>query len=640
MISNPEDLQSNLSKLIENADAFSSELLEELRFLRQALQRLANIEHDLRKQTTFLQQLIDLIPMGIAVHINGIIAMVNPTGVSLLQAQSEDELIGQKAIELVHPDFRQKALERIQRLLQDVPASDFPIVPFVEEKFLTINGDAFDAEVAGIVMSPTEEGTPILVLFRDITQQKQQRQALEASEARFRQLVSLMPDGVIIHKNRRIIFANDAAVQMLQVECAEDLIGREISEFLLPNERCLVEKRIRELLDSWEALPISKNHIIRPDGSIFLAEIRAFPFKDQEERAILVVIQDITERERMLAELEKSEAKFRLLAELLPASVFIIAENGELLYMNQSSKTVLGYSVEETMSLDFANIIDRETLSVGEKYFLALEIGETTRYELKVLSKWGDWRWLDVWITKTVLDDRLVGLGVALDVTWRKEMEQALKEHAQHLVTALEEERRRIASELHDEVGQQLIGMKFALENAQRHAKTPQTQRAIQDARQQLGALTEQVRELSLSFRPPMLDDLGLLPTLLWYFKRYTERTGIQVHFNQYGLNGLDIPQAHTLTAYRVIQEALTNIAKHANTDEVSVEFKVTRTRMKITIRDNGVGFDPNEVFQHYRSSGLQGMKERVTILSGKFDIQSAPQQGATISVSIPLPSK
>jgi PAS domain S-box-containing protein len=353
--------------------------------------------------------------------------------------------------------------------------------------------------------------------------------------------------------------------------------------------------------------------------------------------AVLLVVRDITERARMLAELEKSEAKFRLLAELLPALVYIINEQGRILFMNQSSEQVLGYTVEELMQLDYEKVLDIESLERGMRTFQELKVGETANYALKVLDKRGQWRWVDVWITKVEMDGQVLGLGVALDISWRVEMTQALQAHASRLVGALEEERRRIANELHDEVGQQLIGMKFTLERALYHAQTLDTQEAIWDALQQLSDLTEQVRELSLSFRPAMLDDLGLLHTLLWHFKRYTARTGIKVHFNQSGLDHIALPRPHALAAYRIIQEALTNVARYAGVDEVWVTVHLFEDVMVLEIRDEGAGFEPERIIRRHPSSGLKGMRDRVAALSGDLTIESAPGQGTLIRAHIPL---
>lgn len=646
LIQHPQDpvphIMEQLLARVERLDALAEEgsdsLRQEIAALREFIAQRAAGEEDRTQQAAFLQQLFDLIPIGVVVHINGIVRAINPAGVTLLNAHSAEEIIGRNALDFVHPDFVARAVSRIRQLQSSPSEREFLIVPFVEEVFFTVDGETRDAEVAGIQMAPTDEGTPIMVLIRDITEEKRQRRALEESESRFRRLVEVLPDAIIVHKDRQIIFVNDAAVRMLHVESPEALVGRSIMEFLLPEERDFIEERIERLLESWEPLPTSKNHLICPSGEKILVEVRAFPFEEQGEKAILLVLRDITEIERMRQELEANEAKFRLLADLLPATVYMVDEEGNILYLNQSANATLGYTLEEMQRTKFSEIVDRRDLIKGIRSWQALNVGETDYYEIRVRDKHGGWRWSAVWTTKTKMDDQTVGLGVVLDITWRKEMERALREHAHRLVTALEEERRRIASELHDEVGQQLIGMKFAMERALHHVESAEARHAIQDGLRQLADLTELVRELSLSFRPAMLDTLGLLPTLLWHFNRYTARTGIRVRFNHSGLDEVALPQAHSTTIYRVIQEGLTNIARHASVDEAVVEIRVSPERLWLKIEDEGKGFDPAQALRDYQSSGLRGMQERVRLLSGKLEIKSDPQKGTVILAVIPIP--
>ncbi len=618
-----------------------SEFQHELNILREAIDHLALLEQEYAQQTAFLQQLIDLIPLGVAVHLNGRIMMINPAGARLLGARSQDELIGMDAMELVHPESREAARARIVRLLQQTSDEAQTTVPFVQERFLRLDGSVAEAEVAGLAMAPTEEGIPILVIFKDITQDLLQRRALEESEARFRQLVELLPDAIFIHKGERIIFVNPSAVQLMQVESAEDLVGRNIWDILLEEEMPYVRERIQRILTQGKALPTGKNHIVRPNGEVFLAEVRAFPFEEQGERAILLVVRDITERERMLEQLEKSEARFRLLAESLPAAVFILNEAGKFLYINRLAQRLSGFTEQEFLTQAFmqrVGVNDRLLTTKDFHRLASLEMGESMHFELQLLEESGEHRWMDVQITKTMLDGQPVGMGVAMDVTLRKYMEHELKEHAQRQVMALEDERARIARELHDVVGQQIVGMKFLLETAQRHIVSQEAMAAIQEVQSLLAEMTEQVRELALSLRPSMLDDLGLLSTLIWYFERYTKHTGIQVHFNHRGLEQYTLPKPHAITLYRILQEALTNVARHAQTDQVWMDILVTSERVFMTIRDRGRGFDPDLMPSH-ASTGLQSMKERVQLLAGTWHIESAPGQGTRIRVSLPYAS-
>jgi len=616
-----------------------AQLEQEVATLRKKLARLERIEREHAWQTAFLQQLIDLIPMGIAVNTDGVITYINPTGAALLKAESADQVLGQPAMQFIHPDFHDVVRERIRELVESDSGNAFPVASYIEEKFLCLNGDVIDVEVAGFQLQGLEIGNnSLMILFRDVTEEKKKQRMLQESEARFRQLVSLLPVATIIHKNGTILFANQTAAELLRVDSEKDIVGQRVFKFLHPDEHEMVVQRIKQLVETRKPLPMVKEKILRADGDIFVAETTAFPFVEENgDLAVLVVMHDVTEQERMLNELEKSEARFRMLAEVLPASVFIVGQDGELLYLNVTTHATLGYSTEESLSVDFFSRMDAESLQKSRQILDEVQIGENAHFELRIKDKYDNWQWLDVYITKTVMDDQIVGLGVTINATWRKETELLLKQQAQKLVRAYEEERARIARELHDEIGQQLIGMKFVLERAQHFTTSPEGLNALQSAGQILANLTEMVRELSLTFRPSQLDDLGLLATLVWHFERYTNRTGIQVNFSHSGLEDRRFSQTVEITVYRVIQESLTNVARHARANTVNVSIHADTDSIYLAITDNGVGFEPDEVMSSYISSGLSGMKERVELLGGELTIESLPGEGATITAIIPL---
>jgi len=324
------------------------------------------------------------------------------------------------------------------------------------------------------------------------------------------------------------------------------------------------------------------------------------------------------------------------LAELLPASVFVVDDDGEFVFINPASEGVSGLTTAKSTTANMLAIIEPDSIQNARDATLGLKIGETANFEIRKQDRHGDWQWLDVIMRKTILNDKPVWLGVAFNITWRKQTEQQLKNLAQRLVEAYEEERARIARELHDAIGQKLIGLKFALENIDCHVDADEKNDALEDAHRMLTELTALVREMSLSFRPSMLDNLGLLPTFLWYFERYSERYDIQLTFNHADIDRR-FPEVVEITAYRVIQEALTNVVRHARVKNVGVSVQAINDHLHIRIHDDGVGFDI-ESRETYDSRGLTGMRERVELLGGDFLIESEPGGGVTITASIPLP--
>jgi signal transduction histidine kinase len=143
------------------------------------------------------------------------------------------------------------------------------------------------------------------------------------------------------------------------------------------------------------------------------------------------------------------------------------------------------------------------------------------------------------------------------------------------------------------------------------------------------------VSELSLDLRPAMLDNLGLLPSLLWHFERYTAQTRVQVDFKHTGLEGQRWQPAVETAVFRVVQEALTNVARHAQVNQVTVRIWLGHDLLNLQIEDQGAGFDPQAA--QAATSGLAGMRERVTVLGGQLTIESAPGSGTCIMAEVPL---
>ncbi len=227
------------------------------------------------------------------------------------------------------------------------------------------------------------------------------------------------------------------------------------------------------------------------------------------------------------------------------------------------------------------------------------------------------------------------------------ELEQRVEERtaelrrlSQRLVQLQEIERRNIAHELHDEIGQSLTGLKLLLEMATR-GESEISRSQLEEAKGLVNDLMSKVRNLSLDLRPAMLDDLGLLHALLWHFERYTKQTGISVSFANPGLNtDARFAQEIETAAYRIVQEALTNVARYAKVTEVEVRVSADAESVEVEVRDLGKGFDVDSAFAAASSVGLTGMRERARLLSGKFSVVSVENIGTTITADLPLPTE
>jgi signal transduction histidine kinase len=204
------------------------------------------------------------------------------------------------------------------------------------------------------------------------------------------------------------------------------------------------------------------------------------------------------------------------------------------------------------------------------------------------------------------------------------------------LLEVQEAERRKLARELHDEIGQELTGLRLSLELA---ARAPQDRLAEQLAQSQelVIDLMERVSQLSLELRPAILDDLGLLPALLWYTSLYESRTGITVQLRHSQLEGRRFEPEVETAAFRMVQESLTNVARHAQVRQARVACWYHQDLLGVQVEDEGVGFAPDQPAEKYQSGGLTGMQERILLLNGRLTIESNPQQGTRLLAEIPI---
>jgi signal transduction histidine kinase len=209
------------------------------------------------------------------------------------------------------------------------------------------------------------------------------------------------------------------------------------------------------------------------------------------------------------------------------------------------------------------------------------------------------------------------------------------RRNERRILEVQEAERRHLASELHDEIGQLLTGLRLQLKFNEA-ASFDEIKNRFDQARSIVDDLLATVRRLSFDLRPADLDQFGLLPALLGLLERYTVQTGILVDFKHWGMDRRFGTKVET-AAYRVVQEALTNIARHASVAGVTVRLWTEVKTLNLQVDDRGRGFDPEIVLKVARSSGLLGMSERISLVGGRMTIDSTPGKGTTITAELPL---
>ncbi len=352
--------------------------------------------------------------------------------------------------------------------------------------------------------------------------------------------------------------------------------------------------------------------------------------------------QYLAELETTHQELTTSEERYRQLFENAHDAILVQDMNGNILTANKAAARLTGYNTEMLVQMNVTDFLSEEGLElakeVRQKLLQGLTIGEA--YEQPLLRKDKSKASLILSTSLVLKDGQPVGFQhIARDITEEKRLQENLQFYLHQNVKAQEEERKRISRELHDDTIQALVVLSRQLDNLASNSKnlSEDEQIRLDNLQKQTADIMQGVRRLSQDLRPAALDRLGLLPALEWLVSDVMYYSGIETKINTSG-NTRRFPEEVELVLFRIIQEALRNIWRHSKATNVDINVEFSQSGVKITVIDNGKGFNPPHGMGDLAKDGklgLAGMFERARLIGGKFTIESKPDRGTKVIIEL-----
>jgi len=576
---------------------------------------------------------------------------------------------------------------------------DIPVVYISDRSSQTTIRRSRGTTPFGYLFDPIDESKILATIEVAITRHALERE-LQGNKQWLNGIVNGISDGLIaVDMDETIRLFNPVAEELTE-EISFNCVGKNLKDVLkvyyANTDERVTFSHILTFFQNQNFRTEFEASLIRKNGSRLPIEISISPIKNEKEHTqtgIILLLRDITDRKRALEEISRHarwSESMRRAAKQLSSSLdvktvldMVCEISNQIVNTNATVAFIL--SADQKYLKYATHVLDRKTiLETDPKDFLLpvplienfislaeplLFIENFEELHIPEIPFWDDIKKKNirsVVIVGMYQKESLIGVLIAqtLDevrtfteaeleflrgltdqasiavsnailfeqVVAGRERQQAL---TRRLVSLQEDERRNLAQDLHDQIGQMLTGLQFSLSGLLPQAPHEQKEK-IASIQKSVSNLISQTRELSLNLRPSMLDDTGLVLTLIWHFDRYTSQTDIQVDFQHFNILQKRFSSEIETTVFRIIQESLTNVARYAETDSVNIRLEYEEEVIKLDIIDHGKGFDL-EVLNTKSHMGINGMRERAYSVGGLLDINSSLGNGTHIHAAIPL---
>lgn len=482
----------------------------------------------------------------------------------------------------------------------------------------------------------------IVCILQDVTERRKTEEALRDSEARFRRVVQNIGDAVIIDDvDGNVTFANDRFLSLFEIT-SEELPTVRLEDYVSPDHHAEIRERHDRRMQG-EAMPTHFTFQGRKkNGTHMWLEADVVPIRgaDGVLQGTQSTLRDITARKEAEGALRESEERFRKIANSAPVMIWMADKDGRYTYINKPLVEFTGGTSDLNLPLVWSNAMNVEDAQNHDRLMReSVESGEpfTTEYRLKRYD--GEYRWIvETAAPRFDPDGSLSGfIGSCVDDTDRRLASEAIRNISGRLIEAQEEERKRIARELHDNVNQRLAMVAFELQRLQddSHMSAVERNQQLHKLLRQTTQISSEVQTLSHTLHSATIEYLGLVPAIQGFCDELARQHKVSINFS-HSTGGMSFPADVSLALFRVSQEALQNAVKYSGVKEFDVELRVKGHVVQLRVHDAGAGFVPDNLV-YGPGLGLISMRERMAALNGTVLIASQPNGGTEIIASAPL---
>ena len=449
-----------------------------------------------------------------------------------------------------------------------------------------------------------------------------------------------------IDRKGKFLNINQAGVELMGYDSANEIIGNKFQDFFFKDtdEFQTYEKKIH----THDVITEFTTQMKKKDGSVLVVNLTG-ALRTTVTNKLKGYEGFVTDRTGEFAtkkKIKESEEKYKAILDNSLAGIYMFQNGGYFSYVNKRLVKIMGYdSADEIIGRRFWEIVAPEDRELVKERGLQRERKKTypKQYSFRMVRKDGSIIWVEMRCSHAPYMGIPAAVGNFIDISKEKKAQEEIQMLSRKLIEGIEEERRAIASDLHDEFGQALTLLQFNMESMQKAipADLDDSKHVCNKMMEQIQKLAEKIRNTTSRLRPDLLDHLGLVPALEWYIENFKDQVkNIKIDFQAIGFKRR-LPPEVEIVIYRAFQEGLNNITKHSNADRVDIRLTGSHPKVFFIMQDNGIGFKqkddgmPGEGLS--KGIGLLSMKERVASLKGTIKIKSIFNKGTTIRIELPM---